>query len=304
MTGDVLARRVALLLRAYPAAYRAERGAEMAATMLDVAAPGQRWPSLREAGGVLLGAARVRARSTSLAPSTLIRDALQLAVVGFAVPTLAYNLGGWGTLPNLTMRGQIVAWAVPYAVLLALTMATAVGAYGTALGALAGSYVGHLWFADWAVDTVPVRLDWGYTWYAAGAMLLVLLVWRLVRRDRQLAPAISVAALGLAAALFPLLDRVVLTRPEGGGPWWQDQLIQFGPFLLMLAFAWIDPRIPLAGAMLAVLWKTYLIDTLRHSEAYSRNDVLWTALTLCVMLGLAVIMVATSVFARRRLVRH
>jgi hypothetical protein len=303
MTGDVLARRVALLLRAYPAAYRAERGAEIAATMLDVAVPGQRWPSLREAGGVLVGAARVRARSTSLAPSTLIRDALQLAVVGIAVPTLAYNFWGWGTLPNLTMRGQIVAWAVPYAVLLALTVATALGAYGTALGVLAGSYVAHRWFADWAVDTVPVRLNWGYTWYVAGAMLVALLVWRVVRRDRHRAPVFSGAALALAAALVPLLDRVALTRPEGGGPWWLDQLIQFGPFLLLLAFAWVDPRIPLAGAMLAVLWKTYLIETLLYSESYSRNDVLWTALTLYVVLAVAVVMVATSVLARWRLVR-
>ena len=305
MTDELLARRVARLLRAYPATYRAERGAEIAATMLDVAAPGQRWPSLRETGGVLLGAARVRSGSTSLTPSTLIRDALQLAAVGFAVPTLTYNVDGWGTLlPNLTMRGQIVAWAVPYAVLLALTVATAFGAYGTALGVLAGMYIGHRWFADRAVDTVPVRLGWEAVMYALGAMLVALLVWRLVRRDRHRAPAFSVVGLGLAAALFPLLDSVFLTLPEGGGPWWQYQLIQFGPFLLLLAFALIDPRIPLAGAVLAVMWNTHLIEMLLHSEAYSRNDVLRCAVTLCVVLAAAVIMVAMSVFARWRLIRH
>lgn len=305
MTDDVLARRVARLLRAYPAAYRAERGAEITATMLDVAAPGQRWPSLRETGGVLLGAALVRARSTSLAPSTLVRDALQLAVIGFAVPTLAYNVGGWGTLlPNLTVRGQIVAWAVPFAMLLAFTVATALGAYGTAIGVLAGVYVGHLWYADWAVDTVPVRLGWGAVMYAPAAMLVALLVWRLVRRDRHRAPVFSMAGPVLAGALFPLLDTAFLTRPESGGPWWLDQLFQFGPFLLMFAVAWIDPRIPLAGAVLAVLWNTYLIETLVYSQAYPRNDVLRCAVILCVVLVAAVIMVATSVLARWRLIRH
>ena len=59
-----------------------------------------------------------------------------------------------------------------------------------------------------------------------------------------------------------------------------------------------------AGAVLAVLWNSFLIEILLNSAAYSRHDVLRCVVTLCAVLAAAVTMVAMSVFARWRLIRH
>jgi hypothetical protein len=52
-TIDVLARRYQALLRAYPKAWRDERGEEMLGTLLDAAEPGRRRPSAREAASIV-----------------------------------------------------------------------------------------------------------------------------------------------------------------------------------------------------------------------------------------------------------
>ena len=57
---SVLERRYRLLLKAYPADYRAMRGAEIVATLLDNARPGQRVPSLADAADIFGHAMRRR----------------------------------------------------------------------------------------------------------------------------------------------------------------------------------------------------------------------------------------------------
>ncbi len=59
MTG--LERRYRLLLRAYPASYRAARGDELISTLLDTAEPDRAWPTWREARALVLAGLRVRA---------------------------------------------------------------------------------------------------------------------------------------------------------------------------------------------------------------------------------------------------
>jgi len=59
---DQLSRSYRRLLRAYPAWYRHERGAEMLATLLDGAVPGQRRPAWRDGVNLLLGGLRCRLR--------------------------------------------------------------------------------------------------------------------------------------------------------------------------------------------------------------------------------------------------
>jgi hypothetical protein len=56
-----LERHYRLLLRAYPASWRAERAAEMLGTLADRARPGQRLPAPAEVAGLLAGALRARA---------------------------------------------------------------------------------------------------------------------------------------------------------------------------------------------------------------------------------------------------
>jgi hypothetical protein len=55
-----LERRCRLLLRAYPACYRRERVEEMLGTLLEASPPGRRWPSFRDARGLIIGGLRVR----------------------------------------------------------------------------------------------------------------------------------------------------------------------------------------------------------------------------------------------------
>lgn len=59
-TDDVLTRRYQALLRAYPEAWRAERGDEMLGTLLDAARPAQRRPSVRESVSIVVQGMRER----------------------------------------------------------------------------------------------------------------------------------------------------------------------------------------------------------------------------------------------------
>lgn len=55
-----LERTCRLLLRAYPGWYRRERAEEMLGTLLEASPPGRRWPSFRDARGLVIGGLRVR----------------------------------------------------------------------------------------------------------------------------------------------------------------------------------------------------------------------------------------------------
>ena len=70
-----LVRRARWLLRAYPAAYRANRGEEIIGTLLEAVPPGRDWPSSRET--VALVAAGLRARR---AASTELTDLSETTV--------------------------------------------------------------------------------------------------------------------------------------------------------------------------------------------------------------------------------
>jgi hypothetical protein len=59
-----LERRYRRLLRAYPPAYRAARGAEITGTYLDLAGPGRRWPGPGDVADVLRGGLRERLRAS------------------------------------------------------------------------------------------------------------------------------------------------------------------------------------------------------------------------------------------------
>lgn len=80
-----LERRYRRLLRAYPAAYRAERGEEIIGTYLALARPGRRWPSPADAADVLAGGFREQLRAH--------RAEGLLAGLGLAA-TLALGLSG------------------------------------------------------------------------------------------------------------------------------------------------------------------------------------------------------------------
>lgn len=98
-------RRARWLLRAYPAAYRADRGEEIIGTLLEAVPPGQDWPPPREA--VALAAAGLRARRAANLRQGLAASLRQVAVVGAAVYLVQLPALGVGAIVWSARRGQL-----------------------------------------------------------------------------------------------------------------------------------------------------------------------------------------------------
>jgi hypothetical protein len=160
MTG--LERHCRLLLRAYPAAYRQERGEEIIGTLLEATPSGRSWPPARDVRSLVAGGLRARAAlnrrlttAANLRIAVLVGAAgylafsafvyLRIAVVMLTEPTVKHQ-DGWPALVVAALVGLAVAltWLTGRrAVLVAAVLAAAVGV------ALAGSWR-HLEFG-WPV---------------------------------------------------------------------------------------------------------------------------------------------------------
>lgn len=106
MTTDGLERRYRRLMRAYPAAYRQERGDELLGTLMELSRPGQRRPSAREARALVLGGLRVRAgadrlRSTMDSWLDAARVALVLILAVQILLALRRVDGAWSEQPPI-----------------------------------------------------------------------------------------------------------------------------------------------------------------------------------------------------------
>lgn len=116
-----LERRCRVLLLAYPAGYRRERGEEMVATVLDGSPPGRRWPSLREGRGLVIGG--LRARSGLHQPQAIAASLRLAALLGLVLVILGLAAGApgqsWGHWP-IARPGELVA---------CLTLAVAAAAF-------------------------------------------------------------------------------------------------------------------------------------------------------------------------------
>lgn len=80
---NLLERRARWLVRAYPAAYRADRGEEIIGTLLEATPPGRNWPPSREVVSVI--PAGLRARREANLRQGLSASLRQTAMVGAAV---------------------------------------------------------------------------------------------------------------------------------------------------------------------------------------------------------------------------
>ncbi len=105
MSDAKLWRRYRRLLLAYPRAYRRERGAEIATTLVDAAPPGQAWPRPREAADLLVRglACRLRVRG----PGAVV---VAVLVTGYAAVALGALGGflGWQSAPPLPGNADAV----------------------------------------------------------------------------------------------------------------------------------------------------------------------------------------------------
>jgi hypothetical protein len=138
---DRLARRYERLLEAYPEAYRAERGQEILGTLLEGAKTGQRWPSVREAVGLVRGGVWTRLADSSPSLRTWWYGVLYLAVLLTLFPKVYVQSGNIARV-EIELTGQVrllpvgVNWfwlAVTAVVLLAVLLR----AYRIALGVAA-----------------------------------------------------------------------------------------------------------------------------------------------------------------------
>ncbi|HKD90198.1 MAG TPA: hypothetical protein VKB62_16830 [Streptosporangiaceae bacterium] len=103
-----LERRCRLLLRAYPAAYRAERGEEIVGTLVE-ATPGDRaWPLPRDIRGLAIGSLRARAQ---LNRCNTTAANLRVAVFAGVAAYLAYEAAGiLGGLARAAEHGWPFTW--------------------------------------------------------------------------------------------------------------------------------------------------------------------------------------------------
>jgi hypothetical protein len=144
-----LERRCRWLLRAYPAWYRAQRGEEMLATLLEASPPGARWPLPRDARTLIMGGLTVRAWGNQRQSTAA---SLRLAVLlGAALALL------WYCTSNLGANIQALAWRLPPAAL-----QPDIG-YRIASSALGLAAVAAVWFASRPV-VAAIALASAATW--------------------------------------------------------------------------------------------------------------------------------------------
>jgi hypothetical protein len=138
-----LERRSRLLLHAYPAAYRRERGDEIIGTLLDATPEGQAWPRLRDARALALGGLRARAaQNRRRSTAANLRVAVMAGVSMYVLVMAADYLGTWVIDPGplryewrimvlglFIIAAVLPAWLAPRTIATLLALAAAVPIY-------------------------------------------------------------------------------------------------------------------------------------------------------------------------------
>jgi len=104
-------RHCGLLLRAYPAVYRSERGEEIVGTLLETTPEDRKWPLPRDIRGLVIGALSARA---ALNGRNSTSASVRVAVLVGAAAYLAFAVAGrLGALVFAAGRGEVIRWAYP-----------------------------------------------------------------------------------------------------------------------------------------------------------------------------------------------
>lgn len=241
MSAD-LERRYARLLGAYPAGYRHEHQAEILATLLDSARPGQRHPSFREATALVLGGLRTRARLAARQSLwSLWAEGLRLGVLLLLVSVTASAVSATWLLTEFVgtwIAAKASGWVVGAAAALAL-VAVARGSFRGGLVLLVVAIA-----AGWSSPPTQPEL---LALVVAAAILLVLLRRPPVPSRRRAWPWLLATPLSLLVGLygFHLGDRWPMVTA------WEVRSLVPNLALLLVALAWasIDPRATIAAAV-------------------------------------------------------
>jgi hypothetical protein len=173
-----LERRCRLLMRAYPAQYRRERGDEMLGTLLEAIPEGRSWPPLRDVRALLAGGLRARAVPRRRLP---LRANLRIAVfVGLAaylgsdaVARMSFDAGAAGRLGGWSQLPWAFGWAAIVAPPLMLTAVVVAWVTRRRLVALAAALPAAV-AECYASGHVYGGNEWGAIWWGG---VIIPLVW-------------------------------------------------------------------------------------------------------------------------------
>jgi hypothetical protein len=263
-----LERRCRLLLRAYPAAYRRDRGEEIIGTLLEATPAGRNWPLARDIRGLVMGGLRARAalnrRQTTAAN---LRIAVLAGAGGYlAFSAVVYLIVGMRLLTGPTVHGQ-AGWAA-LAVAVLVGVAVAVAWVSSRKAPLVAATVAAAVAVSLTGAWRHVAFGWPVTELACLAAL-ALFAGRAERPGRRwLWPVALMAALPLVASFVPGAGTVVFGVLATAG------------FLSLLCVV-IDARPAIAmAAFLLAFWLPSGIDNLARGAGIAAGVPLLGIVTL------------------------
>jgi hypothetical protein len=271
-----LERHCRLLLRAYPAAYRRDRGEEITGTLLEATPAGRSWPLARDIRSLITGGIRARAaQNRRLTTAANLRIAALVGAAGYlAFSVVVYLRVGVDMLLGLTGRVHQGGWLL-VAVAVLVGVAAAVvwlsGRRSVLLAAPIAAAAGVSLAGGWR----PAALGWPVTELACLAVL-ALLAGRGERPGvRWLWPVALVAALPLVAGLVPGVGTLVFGT----------LLLALGVISLLWVF--IDARPAIATAVfLLAFWLPSGIDNLARGLGIAAGVPLLVIVTLVTAVAL------------------
>jgi hypothetical protein len=239
-----LRRRYQRLLFTYPSGYRAAHGDEILSTLLEAAAPTQRFPSWRESTSLLLGGLRMRARQAAKeSPRRLWTDGLHLGVLLVVLVNLGSSLETrfplWIALVAVGALAVLRGWG-----------RTALAATAIAALAVARPLLPQIGLPWW----LPGYGDWSAVGrYAWPAVVLAVLAWPGVGRLRP------------RSWWWPVLPAAQAALPLAEGPW---SVVKAGAevglllAVLVVAVGTLDPRPAIAAAVYLVPGLLYAAESM------------------------------------------
>lgn len=203
------------LLFTYPPEYRESRGGELMATAMELARPGQRVPSLREATGFIVGGLRTRARLARARPGIVsLADGLRLGAAMLVATALTGEMVSLLSGTSFHLLRLLIAITLPMAMGGALViLLRAPGRIGlllilAAVGAVV-AWDGMAWNAGY----IPIN-------------------------ETQFISAVVGSALPFVVAFAALLWQPAASRGNTRWSWSLVGLIALAPALATLAGVW------------------------------------------------------------------
>jgi hypothetical protein len=297
-----LERRARWLLRAYPAAYRADRGEEIIGTLLEAVPPGRDWPPPREA--IALVAAGLHARRAANLRLGLAASLRQVVVAGAGVylvqlPALELGAVAWfarrGHLQGLFWEYEWLYYALGLLALVVLAAAWSGRRWLVAAGAAAAVCA--------AVSFTVIRQEWDLMVVLAdfiGAPVVVFLLFAR-RKERPPASLLWLPGLALAVALaeslansYPALFAAITAGTTLLSPYTTGLSL----VTVLVAVCWLATDVrPLASLVFAFAGSRVV-----YGFAYGRPDV--SVGPVVIILGIAASLVVVCALAwllRRRI---